>query len=795
GENSAAIVASAEGTTVDFPETKPTSTLNARETATYSVPVYIYTSDYEGESMSNASINHTAVLKIEDGKKYITLKFSPIVLNGLRGHIQKFYYYNMSANEYTENRVGGNGAANNEFKTEVTGDNVTYGYDDLSEFSGDESSFAKYVSTVTFELPTNESDVVCRFKVDAMGDTEQDAVIVFDWDNTVADTARFLEAKLEEAKAINNDDGKYTASSFTLLQNQFATAENRLTGANLYSPSLHRQSINNINNALINLTLVDDKERLPDGIYNIPFAMYETESAEYETYYDKTTDSTASVKRRLPTDTKVPIMETIFGNTAVVESRNGIYTITLNQEKEDDNYYLAGLTVVTGCAASLNKLKFNYESTMIDYFGKNVQNMSPNSSVTFTLAKNFEGKDILVRVNGWDKNTEQKVVKVADSAALSFDWSNAVKTADLEIDKTELEDNIGYADMRLSGDMSAYTEDSVKAVQSAYDEAVKVNENSQIQAEINEALANLKSAMSGLKTYKTALQEKVDEVKAVDTAEYTEVSAKALADEIAKAEELLAQDEPAKDELAAEIAALDSAVAALEKKPVPGPRLEDGKYTVQAEMIKLDKKDHSMANNAIDHTLEIQVKDGEYYATVTFKGMSVMDQTGYLRSLGYYDAGYTFNQYGVPQGTVIPAEVISTYDVVDQYNDKNSPYPEKLRFKLVDKTDAEFVPLQVFVPVMEAISQGSGTQNVLMKIDWSSVKKVEEPKRLNGDVNGSGKVDVKDAMKIIAFVKKTAKPKTDDEFKYADVNHDGVINVKDAMLVIAHIKGTKKLSD
>ena len=85
--------------------------------------------------------------------------------------------------------------------------------------------------------------------------------------------------------------------------------------------------------------------------------------------------------------------------------------------------------------------------------------------------------------------------------------------------RTELEDYIGYAASRLSGDMSAYTEDSVKAVQSAYDEAVKVNENSQIQAEINEALANLKSAMSGLKTYKKALQEKVDEVKAVDTAE------------------------------------------------------------------------------------------------------------------------------------------------------------------------------------------------------------------------------------------------------------------------------------
>ena len=102
-----------------------------------------------------------------------------------------------------------------------------------------------------------------------------------------------------------------------------------------------------------------------------------------------------------------------------------------------------------------------------------------------------------------------------------------------------------------------------------------------------------------------------------------------------------------------------------------------------------------------------------------FKGLAIYNQFGYLKDLGYYDAGYTYNDYGIPQGTVLPAEVISTYDDVDQYNDKNSPYPEKLRFKLVDKTDAEFVPLLVFVPVMEAISQGSGTQNVLMKIELS----------------------------------------------------------------------------
>lgn len=36
------------------------------------------------------------------------------------------------------------------------------------------------------------------------------------------------------------------------------------------------------------------------------------------------------------------------------------------------------------------------------------------------------------------------------------------------------------------------------------------------------------------------------------------------------------------------------------------------------------------------------------------------------------------------------------------------------------------MPLQVFVPVMEDISAGSGTQDVLLKLDWSTLKKTTE---------------------------------------------------------------------
>ena len=111
-----------------------------------------------------------------------------------------------------------------------------------------------------------------------------------------------------------------------------------------------------------------------------------------------------------------------------------------------------------------------------------------------------------------------------------------------------------------------------------------------------------------------------------------------------------------------------------------------------------------------------------------FKGMAIYNKFGYLMNLSYFDKGYTYNEYGAPQGTLVPAEVLSTQknsdgsDVIDQYNDAEHLYPELLRIKLVDKAGEKYVPLQVFVPVMESIADETGTQAVLMQLDWSTLK-------------------------------------------------------------------------
>lgn len=108
--------------------------------------------------------------------------------------------------------------------------------------------------------------------------------------------------------------------------------------------------------------------------------------------------------------------------------------------------------------------------------------------------------------------------------------------------------------------------------------------------------------------------------------------------------------------------------------------LSDGKYELYAEMIKTDRESYSMSNNGINHTVQLEVINGEYYLTVQFKGLAIYNQFGYLMNLYYYNKGYTYNDFGAPQGDVTQAEVLSSYDVVDQYNDAEHFYPQLQNF-------------------------------------------------------------------------------------------------------------------
>ena len=154
--------------------------------------------------------------------------------------------------------------------------------------------------------------------------------------------------------------------------------------------------------------------------------------------------------------------------------------------------------------------------------------------------------------------------------------------------------------------------------------------------------------------------------------------------------------------------------------------LPDGVYAVTGRMLKVDKETLSMSDNAIDHTIKLTVKDGKYALTMNFRGLTIGTQLGYLSQLQYFATGYRLDQYGNPQGD-LRAVTVDSYQqnedgsrVSDQYG---TDYPDEVTFELIPEAlEDGYVPLQVFVPIMDAIASGTGTQPVFLALDWDTLQ-------------------------------------------------------------------------
>ena len=171
--------------------------------------------------------------------------------------------------------------------------------------------------------------------------------------------------------------------------------------------------------------------------------------------------------------------------------------------------------------------------------------------------------------------------------------------------------------------------------------------------------------------------------------------------------------------------------------------LADGVYSITGNMVKIDKTTASMSDAAINHTIKLTVKNGKYYITLNFNGLTISQKLGYLSQLKYFTTGYTLDKYGNPQGTLADVTVDSYQKnsdgslVSDQYG---TNYPDEVTFELIPEAlDDGYVPLQVFVPIMDAISSGTGTQPVFLKLDWSSLKATtaDDPDFDKNDNNGN----------------------------------------------------------
>ena len=255
---------------------------------------------------------------------------------------------------------------------------------------------------------------------------------------------------------------------------------------------------------------------------------------------------------------------------------------------------------------------------------------------------------------------------------------------------------------------------------------------------IRDAIFNLEESTE-LTDAKESLQEVIDSAKAIEIGNKTENAYIKLQEVISASEKVLNSITSDINDIVAAKDALEAAVAVFNSSEdattISKDNLSDGVYSIYVDMVKMDRISKSMADNAINHTVKLEVINGEYYITLDFKGITIENRFGYLMDLSYYDDGYSYGDYGTVTGSLVAAEVLTTQkdsngdDVIDQYNDANHLYPDIVKIKLgaqaIEDEDG-YVPLHVFVPIMEAIAEGNGDQDVLMKIDWSTLKATTE---------------------------------------------------------------------
>ena len=190
----------------------------------------------------------------------------------------------------------------------------------------------------------------------------------------------------------------------------------------------------------------------------------------------------------------------------------------------------------------------------------------------------------------------------------------------------------------------------------------------------------------------------------------------------------------------------------VETKTVPQDvkNLPDGTYDLkkegEAEALNFSEEGKkSMAAAGLDtEKTKLVVKNGQYSVNVSFKPITFGGLTGYLGDLKYYDGDKTHaNRSEIKDSDFKDTTIIKNYskNEKDAFSDvykKKFPgrtvYPKTLSYNVdknkIDVNNKLETFTQVFVPVMESIFPGAGTQRMILKYDLSSLttKTITVPK-------------------------------------------------------------------
>ena len=190
----------------------------------------------------------------------------------------------------------------------------------------------------------------------------------------------------------------------------------------------------------------------------------------------------------------------------------------------------------------------------------------------------------------------------------------------------------------------------------------------------------------------------------------------------------------------------------VETKTVPQDvkNLPDGTYDLKkvddVKALNFSQEDkESMAAAGLDtEKTKLVVKNGQYSVNVSFKPITFGGLTGYLGDLKYYDGDKTHaNRSEIKDNEFKDTTIVENYSenekdaFINVYKKKfpgRTVYPKTLSYNVdknkIDVNNKLETFTQVFVPVMESIFPGAGTQRMILKYDLSSLttKTITVPK-------------------------------------------------------------------
>lgn len=552
--------------TETLPDVRPTATNpilpyndeGIYRNGTFTVPVYMYsafqtTDEGNSPSMANAAIVHDATVNIKDGNAFINLKFNAITLefgNGpIKGHLMDLWFYDKSAK-----------------LTEITEKEVEYYYPDLTDLSQNYT----IIDNVTIPLwdietrtkPAYPSDIRCRVSVDAMGDIQQDCYLVIDWQNLKCEYWNDkVSPLLNEYKTITNDDNKYTDESYQSFVDAIVEVEN---STDKYDPVASKMSYDKLIAAKTDLIVVD--EIFDDGIYEIPVRFLTLDEEELR-YPDGTSFGVSYNVSKNTAD----YMTEFFGTKAELTRDDGIYTLKITpQVDKTSEYYIASISGTFSANSYWLGSSFKKSgTTAVDYFGKSKKVITTENYCCGNMSNKYNADRLIVQVSKYSAIEESASIK--ELIAISLDWDKAVKIADIAVDKTALDGQVGAVENLFnSGMLAEYTDTSVANLQTALEQAKAVNENENAtQEEVDAALANLQNATKALEKKPTvdttALETKVAEAEAISNTDgkYTEESYAALTTAVESAKAVLADESKTQESVDNAVTGVQTAIEGL----------------------------------------------------------------------------------------------------------------------------------------------------------------------------------------------------------------------------------------